>query len=99
MGAARAGRCAMPVLFARLERDGVAALHVAGALAPSLHADAAGDDEQPLCAGVKVPVRTRTLVELDVVNVDRHRCIVGREPFDACRTDECVWVGRAHDGL
>ena len=47
--------------------------------AQHLNPDAPLDDEQPLRAVVRVPVRARARLELHTVDIDRRAGLVGRE--------------------
>jgi hypothetical protein len=60
----------------RADRDGVAGDHILDRLAPSLHAHAPFNDEQPLRTGMLVPVGARTGAELDTVHTNRHASVV-----------------------
>src|SRR5439155_4549401 len=69
-------------------------------LPPLLDAHAAVDDEQPLGAAVRMPVRAAALLELDAIDVRRHADIVCREALGPRRTRERTGVGRGErDGL
>src|SRR5437867_969263 len=72
MGAGRARRSAVPVLFSWLDHDSVARANVVGRLAPFLDANAPANDQQPLGARVAMPVSPSARVEFHAVNVDRN---------------------------
>src|SRR5260370_5478921 len=90
--APRARGGAVPVLLAGVNDDGVTCAYLQRRLAPFLHTHAPLDDEQPLGAGVRVPVRPPTLLELHPINVRRHADIVRRQTLRARRTSKRVDV-------
>src|SRR5262245_48887676 len=92
MRAGSTRRGAMPVLFARMNHDGVTGGYLEGRVAPFLHTHSTVDDEQPLRPGVRVPVRAAAGLEFDTIDVHRHADIVGREAFGPRRASERIGV-------
>src|SRR5437879_1100007 len=94
MGSALAGRCPVPMLFSRMNHDGVSFADVIWCLAPFLHADAAFDDEEPLRAGVDVPVGPAVAVELNAIHVHGYRDVIGRQALGPRESSERIPVCR-----
>jgi hypothetical protein len=91
---APSGGRAVPVLLARMNDNGVAAADFVRGFAPLLYAHAAVDDEQPLWAGVRVPVRATALLELDAIDVHWYADVVQREALGPRGTGERIDVRR-----
>jgi len=85
----------MPVLLVRVKHNGVADGNLVGGLAPALNSYSALDDQEPLRACMFVPVCAPTILELDMVDVDRCTFGRGREQLDVGRSGEGLGVGRA----
>jgi len=81
MGAGRARRSAVPMLFSWLDHDGVTRANVLGRLPPFLDANAPANYQKPLGARVAMPVSPSARVEFDAVNVDRDPAHIRRDLY------------------
>ncbi len=83
----------VPVFLVGREHDRVAGVDVLRCLAPDLRAYTSFDDEEPLRAGVAVPVGSGAVGERDAVDADGCAGLVLGEPLDVGDAGERLRIG------